>query len=164
MLKTLAGAAMCALVAMPAHSLSVYDANGKVVGVLVGVDPELVENLNSQAELFPGLVVTQLQGPWHFLTVSEGGVTNTDPKVYYPTGNCTGQPYLPWDKGFELLPHAQYDGHTLWALATQAWGGYAVRSYSKLSACNQLPDDFVLVGAPAIMPKISFKGPFTIGK
>jgi hypothetical protein len=164
MLKILAGAALVGtLAALPAqaHDANVYDANGHLVGPLVGIkdlgiaDPVL--------DKVTGLVVIKLNGINHFLSVSAQGIVNTGPKFYFISSDCSGAPaLLPFDIGIEILPYAVFDGQTVWSLATKQWQGYAVHSYLQRQACFQLPPDTNFVGAPAVPARVNFTAPFTV--
>jgi hypothetical protein len=128
---------MLALAALPAqaHVAHVYDANGQLVGPLVGFEvgdwtqdiPSYAAEFGPQqlaTDAFSGLVIVNLPpyGP-HLVKVARQGIVAEQLSFYFlhPATNCQspgGVDYLPYIDTFDLIPHARFDGQTLWALDT----------------------------------------------
>jgi hypothetical protein len=186
MLKTLAGAALVGtLAALPAqaHDVKVYDANGQLVGPLVGfeVGDWTQDNPNYAAEFgpqqlatdaFSGLVIVNLPpyGP-HLVKVARQGIVAEQLSFYFlhPADNCQspgGFDYLPYIATFDLIPHARFDGLTLWALDTNQGADTTVRSrfdeVNGYGTCTVLPAGSTAFVALAHAVSVNFTPPFSV--
>jgi hypothetical protein len=185
MLKILAGASMLALAALPvqAHVANVYDANGQLVGPLVGFEvgdwtqenPSFANTFGPEIGTlaFSGLVIVNLP-PYglHLVKVSRQGIV-TEQVSFYFTGfsstNCSspgGLDFLPYINSFDLLPHARFDGQTLWAVDTRQGANFGVGSrFDELNGagtCTALPGNSSAFVAPAHPVTVNFSPPFSV--
>jgi hypothetical protein len=111
-----------------------------------------------------GLVVTKLNGNYHFLMVAASGVVNRDLQrpLFFEHSGCQGRPYLPYDPSTHILPLALFDGRTLWAIDTRGAGNYTMQSWRTSRGCINIGQLSNVAAAPAVSTTMMFSGPLSL--
>jgi hypothetical protein len=168
-----------ALVA-PVQAASVYDANGQLVGELVGFEqtmwaenPDNVRGLPNELDTvaWSGVVIMRLP-PYgkQMVKVSllQGFVAEPVDFYFIPPG-CRSEgalDFLPYNPYFDLLPHARFDGTTMWAVDAHAWGNLSPKSLftetNGIGSCKDLPEGSTAFVAPAHAVTVHFSPPFSV--
>ena len=178
MLKTLAGVGISVLaLATPALAANVYDAKGKLVGELISLEAtdwtaNPVYNIyNGVGEIEPQIAFSRLvlitepnYGP-QLVKVGRNGLVVESAFYFQTERDCSGLFFLLYNPSVDLVPHAQYDGQSLWVVDPKGAANYGVESALINGTCEPfLPFDKAVAAAPAHAVTVSFTPPFSVSR